>query len=94
MTTSNNGQLFTIARTRQDNLALFVLPAEGGRRHVQVIRTDIRLFRVRRLSRRLANAFARHGVGFLRVEGDVQFDVDLMRAIESAAANTATKVSR
>lgn len=88
------GKFFTIARTRQDNLALFALPAEGGRRHVQVIRTDIRLFRVARLSRRLADAFARHGVGFLRVEGDVQFDVDLLRAINSAAAKTATRVSR
>jgi len=87
-------QFFTIARTQQNNLALFVLPASGGRRHVEVVQTGFHLFRVRRLSRRLADAFARHGVAFLRVEGDVQLDVDLLRAINGAAAKTSTKVFR
>ena len=87
---NNQNGFHTIARTAQGNLAICHIAS--GRQFAQVIPTDIRIFRRFRVRRRLAAAFARHDVKFLRVEGDVRFDVDLFDAIKRAAAKTATKV--
>jgi hypothetical protein len=85
--------VFTITRTRQNNLAIYQVRTTG-RLPLATVKTDLRIFRVRRVAKKLASLFARHRIEFVRVEGDVQFDVDLSAAIRQAAASTATKVFR
>lgn len=91
MTTNKFEGIFTIARTRQNNLAVYEVRSVG-RFPLAVVKTDLRFFRVRRIARKLAGVLAKNRIEFVRVEGDVQFDVDMMAAVRQAAAATATKV--
>ena len=74
-----------IMRTSGGNLALYHV-GTNGRTFCELVETAIRFpfRRRRRLCTRLTAAMGRHGVEFLRIEGDVKHDAELSSVIEQA----------